>query len=80
MNLNLILRLILQPCYRRWLNIAFMKTPCFCIRAMSYVKKVIWGQLSTTCSNSTEVAQCGAFCCSRPHLATDNGVRDGRFN
>ena len=28
----------------------------------------------------TEVAQCGAPSCSQPEPATDNGVRDGRFN
>ena len=40
----------------------------------------MWGQLSTTCSNATEVTQWGAPCCSRTQAATDNGVRDGRFN
>ena len=37
-------------------------------------------QLSTTYGNVTEVAQWAARSCSRPQLATDNGVRDGRFN
>ena len=40
----------------------------------------LWGQLSTTCSNVTEVAQWATHSCSRPQPATDNGVRDGRFN
>ena len=40
----------------------------------------MWGQLSTTCSNFTEVAQWGAPSCSQPQPATDNGVRDGRSN
>ena len=34
-------------------------------------------QLSTTCSNETEVVQLAAPSCSRPQPATDNGVRDG---
>ena len=41
---------------------------------------ILWGQLSTTCSNVTEVAQWAAPSCSRPQPATDNGVRDGRSN
>ena len=40
----------------------------------------MWGQLSATCSNVTEVAQLGSPSCSRPQPATDNGVRDGRSN
>ena len=40
----------------------------------------MWGQLSTTCNISTEVAQCGTPSCSRPQPATDNGVRVGRCN
>ena len=36
------------------------------------------GQLSTTCSNVTQVAQWAASSCSRPQPATDNGVRHGR--
>ena len=34
----------------------------------------MWGQLSTTCSNS-EVAQWGTPGCSQPQPATDNSVR-----
>ena len=41
---------------------------------------IIWVQLSTTCSNFTEVAQRVAPSCSQPQPATDNGVRDGRSN
>ena len=42
--------------------------------------RIMFGQLSTTRSNATEVIQYGATCsCSRPQLATDNGIRDGRF-
>ena len=40
----------------------------------------IWGQLSTTCSNATEVALLRAHSCSRPQPATDISVRDGRSN
>ena len=40
----------------------------------------MWGKLLTTCSKSTEVAQWGIPSCSRPQPATDNGVRDDRFN
>ena len=40
----------------------------------------MWGQLSTTCSNFTEVAQWRASKCSRPELALDNGIQDGRSN
>ena len=40
----------------------------------------IWVQLSTTCSNFTEVAQWGAPSCRQSQPATDNGVRDGRSN
>ena len=36
------------------------------------------GQLSTTCSNATEVAKWATPSCSRPHRATDNGIRYGR--
>ena len=39
---------------------------------------ILWGQLSTTCSNVTEVAQWAAPSCSWPQPATDNGVRDVR--
>ena len=35
----------------------------------------MWSQLSTT-----EVAQWGTHSCTRPQPATDNGVRDGRYN
>ena len=38
------------------------------------------GQLSTNCSDATEVAQWGAPSCSRAQLAVDNGVRDFRSN
>ena len=40
----------------------------------------LWGPMSTTCSNATEVAQWATPSCSRPQPATDNGVRDGRSN
>ena len=40
----------------------------------------MWVQLSTTCSNFTEVAQWGAPSCSQQQPATDNGDRDGRSN
>ena len=40
----------------------------------------MWGQLSTTCSNATELAQLGAPSCNLPQPATDNGARDGRSN
>ena len=40
----------------------------------------MWGQLSTNCSNATEVAQWGASSCIPPQPATYNGVRDGRSN
>ena len=40
----------------------------------------MWGQLSTTCCNATEIAQWEALSCSRPQPATDNGIRDGRSN
>ena len=40
----------------------------------------LWGQLSTTCSNATEVAQWAAPSSSQSQRATDNGVRDGRSN
>ena len=43
-------------------------------------RRIKSGQLSTKCSNATEVAQWGTPICSRPQPATDNGVRDGRFN
>ena len=35
----------------------------------------MWGQLSTTCSNATEVAQWAAPSCSRLQPATDNPAR-----
>ena len=38
----------------------------------------MWSQLSTTCSNYTEVAQWGTPSCSRPQPAMDNGARDCR--
>ena len=37
-----------------------------------------WGQLLTTCSNASEVAQWSAFSFSRTQPADDNGVRDGK--
>ena len=40
----------------------------------------MWVQLSTTCSNFTEVVQWGAPSCSQPQPAMDNGIRDGRSN
>ena len=40
----------------------------------------MWGQLSTTCCNATEVPQWGASSCSRPQPAMENGVRDCRSN
>ena len=40
----------------------------------------MWVQLSTSCSNFTEVAQWGAPSCSQPQTTTDNGIRDGRSN
>ena len=40
----------------------------------------MWGQLSTSCSNATEVAQWGIPSCSRPQPATGNDVWDGRSN
>ena len=40
----------------------------------------LWGQLSSACSNATEVALLAAPSFSRPQLATDNGVKDGRYN
>ena len=39
-----------------------------------------WGQLSTTCSDATEVAQWAAPNCSRPQSASDHGVRDSSSN
>ena len=38
------------------------------------------GQISTNCSNATEVTQRGAPSCGRPQPATDNGVIDRRYN
>ena len=38
----------------------------------------MWSQLSTTCSNTTAVAQWGDPSCSRPQPAMNSGVRDGR--
>ena len=35
-----------------------------------------FGQLSTTCSNASEVAEWVAPSCSGPQPATDNGERD----
>ena len=40
----------------------------------------VWGQLSTTCSNVTQVAQWAVPSCSRPQLTTENGVRNVRSN
>ena len=40
----------------------------------------MWGKLSTTFSNATEVAKLGAPSCSQPQPATDNGISDGRSN
>ena len=40
----------------------------------------MWGQLSTTCSNATDVTQWPAPSCSPPHPAMYNGVRDGKSN
>ena len=40
----------------------------------------IGGALSTTFSNSTEVAQWVTPRCSLPQPPTDDGVRNGRFN
>ena len=37
---------------------------------------VCGGQLSTTCTNATEVGQLAAPSCGRPLLATDNGVKN----
>ena len=37
----------------------------------------MWGQLSTNCSNATEVAQYDAPSRSRPQTATGYSVRDG---
>ena len=36
--------------------------------------------LSTTFSNATDVAQLATTSCNRIHPATDNDVRDGRYN
>ena len=41
---------------------------------------ILCGQLSTTCSNVTQVAQWAASSCSRPQPAMDNDVRDCRSN
>ena len=40
----------------------------------------LWGKLSTTFSNVTDVAQWATPSYSQPQPATDNGVRDGRSN
>ena len=40
----------------------------------------LWVQLTTTCSNATEVAQWADSEWSRPQPALDNGVIDGRSN
>ena len=39
---------------------------------------IMWSQLSTTCSNATEVAQWKAPSWSGPKPAMDNGATDGR--
>ena len=41
---------------------------------------LLWGQISTTSCNATEVAQWASPSCSRPQPSTDNGVSDGRSN
>ena len=38
------------------------------------------GQISTTCSNATEVAQWATPSCYLPQTAMDNGIRDDRSN
>ena len=50
--------------------------------ANSVESPTIWlyGQLSTACSNATEVTHWATPSCSRPWLATYNGVREDRFN
>ena len=40
----------------------------------------LWGQLSTVCSYTTEMAHYAVPGCSRPQPASDSGVRDGRSN
>ena len=40
----------------------------------------LWGQISTTFSNATEVAKLATLSCSWPQPLTDNDVRDGRYN
>ena len=39
---------------------------------------ILWGQLSTSWSNATELSSPVSPGCRWPQLATDNGVRDGR--
>ena len=39
----------------------------------------LWGQLSATSSNGTEVAPWTIPCCCRPQAAMENDARDGRF-
>ena len=43
-------------------------------------RRIESGQLSTTCSNATEVSKWATPICSRPQPGTDNGVRDYRSN
>ena len=40
----------------------------------------LWCEISTTCRDATEVSHWATTSCSRPHLSSDNGVRDGIFN
>ena len=40
----------------------------------------LWGQLTKTFSNPTEVAKWATPCWSRPQEATENGIKDGRPN
>ena len=48
--------------------------------ARNFTATVLWGRLSTTCSNDTEIAQLAAPSHSRHQPVTDNGVKDGRSN
>ena len=41
---------------------------------------LLWGQLSSTFSNATEVAEWETPSCSRLQQASDNGTSDGRSN
>ena len=40
----------------------------------------LWRQISTTCSNATEVAQWATPSCNRPEPDTDDGTRNGNNN